>query len=157
MSRLRCGLCRTTAAIGAVPAGRLVYFHDHGSPGPGVYLPQGWAHNRARFAPTGTTLVDPERASDVLEPLAPEGLYRGVTSFHCCTEKCREFRADALVQLGYDASGTPILFVPELGAGGLELPVRGTRIERDRIGSLALLSVPTKAILHEDAAPELLH
>lgn len=38
--RVPCGLYRTTRPIpDAVPAGVLVYYHNHGDPGPGVYLP----------------------------------------------------------------------------------------------------------------------
>ena len=44
-----CGIYRTDLALGdEVPAGRLVYFHDHGDPGPGIYLPRDWVANRAR-------------------------------------------------------------------------------------------------------------
>ena len=44
-----CGLYRTTAAIGSIEAGRLVYFHNHADPGPGMYLPARWTRNRATF------------------------------------------------------------------------------------------------------------
>ena len=36
----------------------MVYFHNHGNPGPGVYLPESWEHNRAKFSPQGITLPD---------------------------------------------------------------------------------------------------
>jgi hypothetical protein len=157
MALLRCGLYRTTATIGGIPPGRLVYFHDHGSPGPGVYLPQRWEGNRARFAASGTTLEEPERASELLEPVAAEGLYRVATTFFCCAERCREFRPEMLVQLGYDAAATPILFVPELAGPSLELPTRGTRIDRERIAHLSRLEVPTRGGVHESGEPELLH
>jgi len=157
MALLRCGLHRTTATIGSIPAGRLVYFHDHGSPGPGVYLPERWVGNRARFAASGTTLAEPERASELLEPLPREGLYRVISTFFCCAERCREFRPEVLVQLGYDAAATPILFVPELAGTSVELPTRGTRIDRDRIANLARLEVATRDGVHEDASPDLLH
>ena len=51
-----CGLYRTVAAIGGVEADRLVYFHNHGDPGPGVYLPERWTRNRATFSSRGNTL-----------------------------------------------------------------------------------------------------
>ena len=34
-----CGLYRTLLPIGDLEAGRLVYFHNHGNPGAGVYFP----------------------------------------------------------------------------------------------------------------------
>ena len=58
MSLPECGLYRTTASIGRVAANHLVYFHNHGNPGPGVYLPESWEHNRAKFSPQGITLPD---------------------------------------------------------------------------------------------------
>ena len=52
-----CGLYRTTGPVGSIPEGRLIYFHNHGEPGPGLYLPASWtnqtqmlqAHNRTRL------------------------------------------------------------------------------------------------------------
>ena len=48
-----CGLYATRATIGSIPPGRLVYFHNHGNPGPGIYLPASWKGNRARFEARG--------------------------------------------------------------------------------------------------------
>jgi len=137
-----CGLYRTLAAIGEVPAGRLVYFHNHGDPGPGIYLPSGWKGNRAEFHAHGQVLADPESIRD-LEPVEPEGLYRVAEPFHCCEKECRLYEEDALVQLGYDGLANPILFVPELVDGMVALPERGARIDRDRIAKLRPLGVPT--------------
>lgn len=157
MAASRCGLYRTKAPIGAIPAGRLVYFHDHGNPGPGVYLPERWLGNRARFSPQGTTLADPSRAAELLAPLAPEGLYRVTRTFFCCAERCREFQPESLVQLGYDAAATPILFVPELVDEKLDLPTRGVRIDPASVSALSRLSVPVRGGVHEDGPEELLH
>ena len=136
-----CGLYLTRTAVGPIPADRLVYFHNHGDPGPGLYLPSAWVANRARFDANGTLLP---RAEDALflEPLAPEGFYRVKEAFHCCPQKCRLFAPELLVQLGYDGAGTPILFVPEINERGFVLPERGSRIDRDRIAHLAALQVP---------------
>jgi len=136
-----CGLYRTRAEIAGIPAGRLVYFHDHGHPGPGLYLPTGWVANRARFDAPGVLLPSPEAAA-YLEPLPPEGFYRVVEPFECCERRCQRFEKDLLVQLGYDGAGRAILFVPELVDGVLGIPARGTRIDRERIGQLAALRVP---------------
>lgn len=135
-----CGLYVTRAPIGSVPAGRLVYFHDHGDPGPGLYLPTRWVANEARFERPGVLLPSPEHARH-LEPLPPQGWYRVREGFACCERACRRFEAELLVQLGYDAAGSPILFVPELVDGAIGVPDRGTRIDRARLDKLARLRV----------------
>jgi len=124
-----------------VPAGRLVYFHNHGDPGPGIYLPAGWSATRASFHERGHTLPGPEAVHD-LEALEPEGFYRVAEPFNCCAKKCRSFEEEALVQLGYDAEATPILFTPELVGGQLAIPERGTRIDRERVEMLRRLRIP---------------
>jgi hypothetical protein len=135
-----CGLYRTKRPVGGVPAGRLVYFHNHGDPGAGIYLPAGWRGNRARFQPQGST-VSLEEAEESLVPLAPEGFYRVAEAFHCCDRKCRLFEADTLVQLGYDGEANALLFTPELVRGALALPEMGTRIDETRLGRLRPLKV----------------
>ena len=140
MSLPPCGLYRTTVAIGEVEADRLVYFHNHGDPGPGVYLPESWEANRALFAEKGVTLPNEEIAS-TLAPLADEGLYRVVREFFCCENKCQRFEEDMLVQLGYDGDATPIVFVPELVNGHLAIPDEGAAVDDDAVQNLALLKV----------------
>ncbi|MDY0060629.1 MAG: hypothetical protein RBU45_12535 [Myxococcota bacterium] len=135
-----CGLYRTSEPIGSVPAGRLVYFHNHGDPGPGIYLPERWEHNRARFARRGVTLPD-ESLALTLEPLPAEGLYRVTADFTCCAKNCRTFGAELLVQLGYNGAGQAILFVPRFTPEGLLLPEQGTLLDGDRLGKLAALRV----------------
>ena len=147
-----CGVYRTTRALGdAVPPGRLVYFHGHGDPGPGVYLPEGWAHNRARWHKHGTPIPDPEWASS-LAPLPAEGLYRVREPFECCAKHCRTFQAEMLVQLGFNAAAEPILFVPEWTSAGLAFPEQGTTIDPERASKLAALAVaqtvPPEGPLH---------
>lgn len=146
-----CGLYVTRAPVGTVPAGRLVYFHNHGEPGPGVYLPASWKANRARFEPRGHLLPDPSAAMH-LDPLPAEGFYRVAEPFHCCEKKCRVFEREMLVQLGYDGSGRAILFQPEIVEGQLAIPSTGTRVDRDRLAHLARLRVATvDTPLHEGA------
>ena len=96
--------------LGSVAEGVLVYFHNHGDPGPGVYLPKEWRYNRAQFQEKGHTIDDPGLVRH-LQPLPPEGFYRVIESFHCCEKQCRLFDQDALLQLGYNADADPILFV----------------------------------------------
>lgn len=152
MSHPRCGLYRTTQALADVPAGRLVFFHDHGDPGPGVYLPKSWSLNRAEWHPKGHVVA--EAWSATLEALPTEGLYMVREAFHCCEKRCVHFHASQLVQLGYDAEATPILFVPEWTSRGLGFPERGTRLDRERLSKLTLLEVargpesPPDAMMH---------
>ena len=136
-----CGLYRTTVAIGEVPEDRLVYFHNHGDPGPGIYLPEGWEANRAKFSSRGQTLPDPSSVSELM-PLTAEGFYRVKQAFHCCEKKCREFAPEMLVQLGYNGDGRGILFVPRWTGDGFEVPERGTAIDDDRFEHLRRLQVP---------------
>jgi len=138
-----CGLYRTTKNIGSVPAGKLVYFHNHGDPGPGVYLPSGWQANRAQFSEHGHTLENDSQAG-ALEQLQAEGFYRVSQDFTCCDKQCRTYQAETLVQLGYNANAEAILFVPNWTAAGLELPERGQRISRDRTELLVALRVSSK-------------
>lgn len=135
-----CGLYRTMAEIGGIPEGRLVYFHNHGEPGPGMYLPEGWSGNRARFARRGHLLPSPARAQDLL-PLPEEGFYRVESSFFCCEKHCRKYEPDMLVQLGYDGAASPILFEPTWRGPALALPERGTRIDYDVLPRLVPLKV----------------
>ena len=69
-----CGLYRTVKPIGSIEAGRLVYFHNHGDPGPGLYFPESWSaqpravlqerHDRAgRLRPARAASRCPPRAS----------------------------------------------------------------------------------------------
>lgn len=136
-----CGIYRTRRALGGVPAGSLVYFHNHGEPGPGIYLPERWRHNRAVWQRNGTTVPDAAWYETGLEPLAPEGFYRVRETFTCCEKNCRQFEADLLVQLGYDAQANAILFVPELIEGGLAIAETGTRIDDVRVARLEQLKV----------------
>lgn len=139
-----CGLYVTRAPIAEVPAGRLVFFHNHGNPGPGIYLPTRWVGNSARFDQPGTLLPSESAAKD-LEALAPEGFYRVARTFECCEKRCRSFEQDLLVQLGYDGNATAILFVPMQGEGTLDVPTQGSRVDRDRLKNLALLRVAVAA------------
>jgi len=148
-----CGLYRTGAALGAhVPAGRLVYFHNHGDPGPGVYLPDGWTANRARWQEQGHTIPSPAWAAS-LEPLPAEGFYRVRERFACCARQCRTFEPELLVQLGYDGEAHPIVFVPEWTAHGLGLPETGTRVDQAQLSRLAPLTV---AAADDDVPPDAL-
>ena len=135
-----CGLYRTTVPIGDIPAPSLVYFHNHGDPGPGIYLPETWELNRAEFSDEGTTLPDDD-AAETLVPLPDEGFYRVTEEFPCCSKNCRIFEEDLFVQLGYDGTAQPILFVPEWTSSGMCIPELGQRIDDEHLDKLAPLQV----------------
>jgi hypothetical protein len=138
-----CGLYRTTGPVGSIPTGRLVYFHNHGEPGPGLYLPASWTSNRVKLQDRGSLLPSPE---DVrwLEPLPPEGFYRVTESFFCCAKRCRSYEPETLVQLGYNAAGEAIVFTPEIVDGMLAVPEQGSRIDHEHFSRLKQLKVPTQ-------------
>lgn len=144
-----CGLYRTTADVAGIPKNRLVYFHNHGEPGAGLYLPAGWALNRAQWNTRGHTLPD-EAAARHLEPLPPEGLYMVKAPFHCCEKRCMEYQPRQLVQLGYDGEATPLLFVPEFSTKGLGFPERGQKLDGAHFAKLELLRVAASAEVPTD-------
>jgi hypothetical protein len=121
-----------------------VFFHNHGEPGPGLYLPSGWKRNRVELQQRGQTLEDLELVRH-LEPLPAEGLYRVVEPFFCCDRKCREFDPETLVELGYNGEGNPIVFLPELVDGMLAIPTNGTVIDHKALRMLKQLTVATSA------------
>lgn len=131
MSLPPCGIYRTSATIGSVTPGHLVYFHNHGDPGPGIYLPDTWRLNRALFRQDGFTLPD-QQSAESLEPLAAEGFYRVESEFTCCEKRCVTFPKELLVQLGYNRHAEPILFRPVWTDSGLSVPEKGQRIDSDR-------------------------
>ena len=152
-----CGLYRTTVPLGtAVPAGRLVYFHNHGEPSAGIYLPTGWSLNRAQWQEHGTPLPD-EAWAHTLAPLRPEGLYRVREPFTCCDKRCRTFEPGLLVQLGYTGEAEPLLFVPEWTASGLGFPERGSAVDAARLQLLEPLKVSHGATPPPKPAGNLLH
>lgn len=149
-----CGIYRTTRALGDdLSAGRLVFFHNHGDPGPGVYLPSTWVANRARWHEQGHTIPSTEWASSLV-PLPAEGFYRVREEFTCCAKSCRTYEADLLVQLGYDGNAQPLLFVPEWTSVGLALPELGIGLDADRLTRLIALKVVEA---DEDDTPSAVH
>ena len=136
-----CGLYRTTGPIATIEGGRLVYFHNHGNPGPGFYLPKEWRFNRVQLEDKGHMLDDPGMLR-FLQPLPPEGFYRVAEAFHCCEKQCRLFEQDDLLQLGYNAEADPILFIPELVDSMLAIPAKGWKTTLEMVGKMQVLRVP---------------
>lgn len=128
------------SAIGTVEPGRLVYFHNHGNPGPGVYFPEKWSNNRAHWSQNGMTVPD-DFDPKALRALPAEGLYRVKATFHCCEKQCVKYEPESLVQLGYNGAGKALLFIPELGANGIHIPERGTMIDDKALTNLVALRV----------------
>jgi len=136
-----CGLYRTVKQVGSIEAGRLVYFHNHGNPGPGLYFPEKWNANRAVFTQNGQTVPDDFDPRSI-KSIPAEGFYRVTKPFFCCEKKCTQFETDALVQLGYNGSGRGILFTPEYANGVIRVPERGSVVDDDAFKSLVQLKLP---------------
>ncbi len=147
-----CGIYRTSQDIEDVPAGRLVYFHNHGNPGPGIYLPERWHNNQVQFSPKGRTLRDPVLAH-TLEPIMPQALYRVSRQFYCCSKNCVLFKVNQVVQLGYDGKARPILFFPFWNNAELCFPKQGTRIDEENFQFLEALQIP----VHSKDDPGMMH
>jgi hypothetical protein len=127
-----CGPYRTTRPLPgheeAVPAERLIYFHNHSDAGPPlVLLPASNERNRWRFHQRGLLVEDPGYVASLVA-LKPEGFYRLREHFHPNEEQV--VAQNALVQLGYTAVAEPIIFFPRLHEteNSLVFPPRGTRI-----------------------------
>ena len=130
-----CGVYRLTANVAGLEAGRLVYFHNHGDPGPGMYLPETWVANRAKWSERGTT-VPSDFDPNVLQALLPEGFYRVTKEFYCCAKQCTKFEPDTFVQLGYNGNATPLVFMPQVGANGISIPDRGSVVDEKVLSNL---------------------
>jgi len=147
-----CGIYRTVSPIGGVEANRLVYFHNHGDPGPGLYPPDRWASNRVVFSEKGQTVpedFDPR----ALKSLPAEGFYRVTRAFFCCEKECTKFEPEALLQLGYNGSGRGILFTPEWSGGVIRVPERGSLIDDEAFKSLVALKLAEGEQRHDLSMP----
>ena len=141
-----CGLYRTTKALpeheAEVPPGVLVYFHNHSDSGlPVVIVPDHNVMNRWHFHGAGIPFRGLSWA-DSLVSLPAEGFYS--------LRKGLEFEGGswpkgALVQLGYNKAGDPILFIgqqqAQLDANVLFFSDRGVGIKREQLALLEALSV----------------
>jgi len=137
----KCGLYRTTVpTIDGIQADRLVYYHNHGDPGPGVYYPERWVNNRAVFGERGHTIPSTDYAQS-LKPLPNEGFYKVEARFHCCEKECREFKFGELVQLGYNGGADPILFLPGYRGERFELPETGIPVSHEALSYLEPLLI----------------
>jgi hypothetical protein len=141
-----CGLFRTMKPLpeheGEVPAGILVYFHNHSDSGlPVIVVPDHNVHNRWHFHGAGIPFRGLSWA-DSLVKLPAEGFYmlRKTLVF-----QGGEWPKGALVQLGYNRSGDGILFIAQVRAQLQENDVffsdNGVGVTRDQLVTLEALSV----------------
>ena len=141
-----CGLYRTTKALSdneeAVPAGGIVYFHNHSDSGlPVVIPPDHNIMNRWHFHGAGIPFRGLSWA-DSLAKIPAEGFYM--------LRKGLEFDGGSwpkgtLVQLGYTRTGDPILFIGQIRAqldeNDLFFSDKGVGITRDQLALLEQLQV----------------
>lgn len=129
----KCGLYKTTDPVpgheSQVPAGRLVYFHNHSEKGPPVILvPAANRHNRWTFHDHGHLVTDVGYLN-TLKSMRAEGFYRLREHFHLADGQV--VSKNALAQLGYNAVAEPILFFPQplSDDNGLRFPDKGFKID----------------------------
>jgi hypothetical protein len=141
-----CGLYRTTKPLPehetTVPAGSLVYFHNHSDSGlPVVVAPDHNILNRWHFHGAGLPFRGLSWA-DSLVKLPAEGFYT--------LRKGLDFDGGSwpkstLVQLGYTKSGDPILFIAQqraaLTENDLFFSERGVGISREQLAILEQLNI----------------
>ncbi len=132
MSEARpCGVYRTGRALRAgemeIPAGSLVYFHNHSVQGPPiVLLPDANTNNRWSYTSGGWLVEDPAFI-EAMVSLKGEGFYALNRRLQVGKD---EFVAErSLVQLGYNRSADTILFVAKPEGNGFNFPDRGLRFD----------------------------
>lgn len=141
-----CGLYRTSKPLPEheteVPAGTLVYFHNHSESGlPVVITPDHNILNRWHFHGAGIPFRGLSWA-DSLVKLPNEGFYslRKGLDF-----EGGQWPKGTLVQLGYTKAGDPILFIAQQRASmdenDLWFSDRGVGISRDQLNVLEALNV----------------
>jgi hypothetical protein len=136
-----CGLYVTTKEIeDKIPEKTLVFYHNHGNPGPGIYPVEKWVNNKAVFSKKGFVIPSGKWAKS-LKSLKQEGFYRISKDFHCCEKHCTLFERETLVQLGYNNEGEPIVFIPQWDFDGLLFPKTGVLTTQDKLNNLKPLKV----------------
>jgi hypothetical protein len=148
-----CGLYRATKPLPGhedkVPAGTLIYFHNHSTtngPLPSVIPPDHNVHNRWHFHQEGA--IDNVRSPswvDSLEKIPEQGFYT----------LRRELGVDggslpkgAIVQLGYTKTADPILFIARqrvvLSENDLYFSDKGVGIKREQLSILEPAVIQTE-------------
>jgi hypothetical protein len=140
-----CGLYRATKALpgneAKVPAGTLVYFHNHSSNGgvlPSVIPPDHNVHNRWHFHQEGAI-------ENIRSPSWVESLERMPDqSFYTLRQPLPfdggSWPKGAIVQLGYTSTAEPILFIGRVRASLAENDLffsdKGVGIKREQLSLL---------------------
>jgi hypothetical protein len=136
-----CGLYLTTKPLPGhedrVPAGSIVYFHNHSDSGlPSVLAPDHNIHNRWHFHGPAIEFRGLSWA-DTLKKLATEGFY---TLKRELTFDGGSYPKGAIVQLGYKQDGEPILFIARVRASMSENDLffsdKGVKITREQLSML---------------------
>jgi hypothetical protein len=141
-----CGLYKTTKPLPEhetdIPAGSLVYFHNHSDAGlPVVIVPDHNIMNRWHFHGTGIPFRGLSWA-DSLKRMPAEGFYmlRKDLSF-----EGGSWPKGTLVQLGYTKTGDPILFIAQQRASmdenDLFFSDRGVGIKEEVLANLEQLKI----------------
>ncbi len=141
-----CGLYRTSKPLpeheSQVPAGILVYFHNHSDSGlPVVIVPDHNIMNRWHFHGTGIPFRGLSWA-DSLVRLPAEGFYSLRKGFDF---QGGSWPKGSLIQLGYNQSADPILFIAQqraqMAENDLFFSDRGVPIAREQLSILEPLSI----------------
>ena len=124
-----CGVYRTTRPLPGkeewVRENLLVYFHNHSQQGPPLMLlPAANANNRWTFHEKGYLIREPGYAQS-LEPLREEGLYVLTEPIYLSRDEF--IPEETLVQLGYNRSGDPILFLGKFVDNQVVFPQSGLK------------------------------
>jgi hypothetical protein len=122
-----CGLYKTGLPLPdheeQVPAGILVYFHNHSDQGPPmVQTPHSNTHNRWQFHERGWAVSDTEFLA-ALVPLKAEGLYTNPEHLHVSREEVIPQRS--LMQLGYNRGADSLLFIGRFQDNTIAFPEQG--------------------------------
>lgn len=124
-----CGLYRTTEPLPGkeqwVRSDMLVYFHNHSQQGPPLLLlPAENRHNRWHFHEKGYLVREPGYV-ETLERLKDEGLYVLDEPIYLSREEF--IPEETLVQLGYNRSADPILFLGKFEDNAIFFPDSGLK------------------------------
>lgn len=139
----KCGLYRTSRAhperAEQIPAGRLVYFHNHSESGSPIVLPpKSNAVNKWTFDNRGFLVRDPSWPASLVA-LKAEGFYRMADPLR--TRDGKNIPEGQVIQLGYNGAGEPIAFFASYDAerNALVFPTKGTKLSErgyDRLVAL---------------------
>lgn len=128
-----CGLYKTTVPLKftatQIDAGSLVYFHNHSDQNvPVLVTPKENRHNRWMFEKNEIPLKNPKIIQSLI-PLKAEGLYR--LGEHIHVGETQIVNQGALVQLGYNPKGEPLIFFPRVltEINGVLFPDKGMKID----------------------------